>query len=83
MTDDITDPKALQEYLDRLDLNIQAVRRRLKRFEDEFGMTSENFYAQHGTGSLGQHIEYAEWAGEYDMLQRLHKQYEDIQKRLE
>jgi hypothetical protein len=82
MTDDIKDPKALREYLDRLDLNMQAVRRRLKRYEDEFGMTSEAFYAQHSTGAAGQRPEFMEWAGEYEMLQRLQKQREEIERKL-
>ena len=83
MTDDIIDPAELRQYLERLELNMQAVRRRLKRFEDEFGMNSDQFYARHTSGALNPRIEYSEWAGEHEMMLRLKKQHEDIKRKLE
>jgi hypothetical protein len=82
MADEITDPKELRQYLARLDQNIQAVQRRLKRFEEEFGMDSELFYAKLQNAELSERIEYAEWAGEHEMLQRLQAQRADVQSRL-
>jgi hypothetical protein len=38
-----TDHTSLRQYLKRLEENIKQVSRRLKRFEEEFGMDSEAF----------------------------------------
>ena len=82
MTDQPTDHASLREYLKRLEDNIRAVKRRLKRFEDEYGMDSEEFYAKLQNAELDERIEYAEWAGEHEMLKRLTKQRDELKKRL-
>lgn len=82
MTDEITDHHALRQYLRRIEENIKIVERRLKRFEEEFGMDSEAFYAKLHNAELDERIEYAEWAGEHEMLQRLRKQRDELKKRL-
>jgi hypothetical protein len=83
MLDDLTDPAEIQRYLDRLALSIQSVQRRLKRFEDEFGMDSELFYSKLHNAELSERIEYAEWAGEHEMLKRLEQQRAELQARLQ
>jgi hypothetical protein len=85
MTDSLPpelDHKSLREYLQRLEDNIAVVRRRLKRFEEEFGMDSEEFYSRLQNAELDERIEYTEWAGEHEMLQRLTKQRDELSKRL-
>jgi hypothetical protein len=86
MDDDITalgsDHDTLRRYLQRLEDNIQQVSRRLKRFEEEFGMDSEVFYAKLQNAELDERVEYSEWAGEHEVLQRLIKQRNELQKRL-
>jgi hypothetical protein len=77
------DPATLRQYLARLDLSLQAVRRRLKRYEEEFGMDSDEFYARLQNAELDERIEFAEWAGEREMLKRLEAQRADVQARLE
>ena len=74
MLDDLRDPKEIKKYLARLELSMQSVQRRLKRFEEEFGMDSEAFYAKLQNAQLDERVEYAEWAGEHEMLQRLKQQ---------
>jgi hypothetical protein len=73
---------SLRQYLARIEDSIRAVEHRLKRFEDEFGMDSEAFYAKLQNAELEERIEYAEWAGEHEMLQRLKKQRDDLKRRL-
>src|SRR6185436_14084126 len=80
--DQITDPEDIRAYLGRLELSMQAVRRRLKRFEDEFGMDSELFYAKLQNAQLDERFEYAEWAGEHEMLKRLMQQKMELEERL-
>jgi hypothetical protein len=81
-----TDPgehQALREYLERLERTREAVRGRLARFETEFGMDSETFYARLQNAELDERQEYAEWAGEHEMLRRLEAQIEELKRRLE
>ncbi len=78
-----SDHVTLRRYLQRLEENIKQVQRRLKRFEEEFGMDSEKFYAKLQNAELDERVEYSEWAGEHEMLQRLVKQRDDLKKRLE
>jgi hypothetical protein len=82
MLDELKDPKDIRKYLDRLEQNIQAVQRRLRRFEDEFGLDSEAFYAKLQNAQLDERVEYSEWAGEHEMLQRLNKQKAELEARL-
>ncbi len=82
MLDDLRDPKEIRKYLDRLELSMQSVQRRLRRFEEEFGMDSEAFYARLQDAQLDERVEYAEWAGEHEMLQRLKQQKSELEARL-
>ncbi len=82
MLNDLKDPKEIKQYIGRLDLSLQSVQRRLKRFEDEFGMDSEAFYAKLQNAELDERVEYAEWAGEHEMLQRLKQQKAELEARL-
>lgn len=85
MTDDAplppppeTDPAALRQFLQRVELSLALVNRRLQRFEEEFGMDSEAFYAKLQNAELDERVEYAEWAGEHEMQQRLIQQRADL-----
>ena len=79
---DNTDHASLRQYLKRLEDNLQQVTRRLKRFEAEFGMDSEEFYAKLQNAELDERVEYAEWAGEHETLKRLMEQRDELKKRL-
>ena len=78
-----SDHATLRRYLQRLEDNIRQISRRLKRFEDEFGMDSEEFYAKLQNAELDERVEYSEWVGEHEALQRLVKQRDELKKRLE
>jgi len=82
MPDEFADHPTLRRYLQRLEDNIKLVARRLQRFEEEFGMDSEVFYAKMHNAELDERIEYAEWAGEHEMLRRLRQQRDELKKRL-
>jgi hypothetical protein len=45
-------------------------------------MDSEAFYAKMQNAQLDERVEYAEWAGEHEMLQRLKKQKAELEARL-
>jgi len=82
MLSDLKNPQEIKQYLGRLELSMQSVQRRLKRFEEEFGMDSEAFYAKLQNAQLDERVEYAEWAGEHEMLQRLKQQKAELEARL-
>lgn len=79
---DILDHRSLRQYLQRLEDNIRAVERRLRRFEEEFGMDSEVFFSKLQNAELDERVEYTEWVGEHEMLQRLRDQRDALKKRL-
>lgn len=76
------DHKTLRAYLRRLEDSLALVERRLKRFEEEFGMDSEAFYAKLQNAELDERVEYAEWAGEHEMRLRLSQQRDELKRRL-
>ena len=78
-----SDHATLRRYLQRLEDNIRQITHRLKRFEEEFGMDSEEFYAKLQNAELDERVEYSEWAGEHEALQRLVQQRDELKKRLE
>ena len=45
--------------------NIQV---KLRYYEDQYGLSSADFYTQFLTGSLGDSEDYMEWAGFYEMI---------------
>ena len=82
MLNDLKNPKDIKQYIGRLELSMHSVQRRLRRFEEEFGMDSEAFYAKLQNAQLDERVEYAEWAGEHEMLQRLKQQKAELEARL-
>jgi hypothetical protein len=45
-------------------------------------MDSEQFYRRLQNAELSERLEYAEWAGEHEMLQRLRKQRAELKRKL-
>lgn len=86
MTDSLppeADHKTLRDYLRRIEDSLALVERRLKRFEEEFGLDSEVFYAKLQNAELDERVEYAEWAGEHEMRLRLIQQRDELKRRLD
>jgi hypothetical protein len=52
---------------------------KLSEFERENGIESGTFYERYEKGELGDDLKYLRWAGEYETLKRLEKDYEDLQ----
>ena len=78
---DNAEPEVLRQYLERLEMNLEAVRRRLKRFEDEHGFSTAEFHVRLLAGEM-KGLDYAEWAGEYETAQRLEQQRDEVKKKL-
>ncbi len=57
---------------------LDRTRKKLKEFEDKYGMKSEEFYKRYNNGEMGDDMDYIKWAGEYETLQQLEKDYNEL-----
>ena len=69
---------ALENQMMLIDFGIAKTERKLKDLESEFGMSSRTFYEKFNQGKLGDDFEYLRWAGEYETLQRLKRDYDAL-----
>jgi len=70
---------ALENQLRVLTVGIAKTKSKLSQFERENEMESSAFYEKFGQGKLGDDFKYMRWAGEYETLKRLEKDYQDLQ----
>jgi hypothetical protein len=70
---------ALENQLRVLTMGIAKTRSKLNELEKENGMESSVFYEKYGEGKMGDDLKYMRWAGEYETLKRLEKDYQDLQ----
>ena len=70
---------ALENQLRVLTAGIAKTKIKLSEFEKENGMESSVFYKRYEEGKLGDDVKYIRWAGEYETLKRLEKDYQDLQ----
>jgi hypothetical protein len=59
---------------------IAKTKRKLGELEKESGMDSQHFYEEFQKGKLGDDLKYIRWAGEYETLALLQKDYNDLQE---
>ena len=70
--------KVLKEALEiealRLKYSLNLAKKRLKRFETKYNVSSEIFINEWSAEDLkGKDLEYVEWAGEYQLFSRLNE----------
>ena len=70
---------ALENHLRVLTAGIARTKNKLSDLEKENGMESSVFYKKYEEGNLGDDLKYIRWAGKYQTLKRLEKDYEDLQ----
>jgi hypothetical protein len=69
---------AVENQMLLIDFGIAKTKRKLKEFEKEFGMNSSTFFKKFNEGQLGDDFKYVRWAGEYETLEQLQKDYNDL-----
>ena len=74
--------RALRAERRRLELEVRATLGRIKRLEEEHGMSSKEFLERFKRGELGDREEYIEWYGELVFLDEARRELEEV-KRLE
>jgi hypothetical protein len=64
--------EALETEKLRLNYSMKLAKRRLSRFEKKYRVTSKEFIEEWSAEDLdGKDLEYVEWAGEYNLTERL------------
>ena len=64
--------EALETETLRLKYSLNLAKKRLKRFEVKYNISSEKFMNEWSAEDLkGKDLEYVEWAGEYQLFSRL------------
>lgn len=65
---------AIAHQIHLIQIGLRKTEKRLADFEHKYGMDTARFYQQCNQGILGDELDYMEWAGEYETLQRLREQ---------
>ena len=66
--------EALEKEAQRLQYSLSLAKKRMKRFEKKYNVSSDKFFAEWSAEDLeGQDMEYVEWAGEYQLALRLNE----------
>ncbi|OGO43625.1 MAG: hypothetical protein A2Z04_04460 [Chloroflexi bacterium RBG_16_57_9] len=74
--------KLLSATLSQNRLLLSRYDRDLENFEKRFGMTSTDFYARFEAGELGDLMDYFEWAGLWELHQRLQEKIRRLEQAL-
>lgn len=69
---------AVDNQLRIIEFGIARTKAKLQELENRFEMDSEDFYQQFSQGKLGDDMEYIRWAGEYETLDELQRDYDDL-----
>jgi hypothetical protein len=70
---------AVRAELRMLELSLQRTSRRLRDFEAQYGLASDEFERRFNVGELEESLEFIEWAGEIKTLRLLEAQHQALQ----
>ncbi len=70
---------ALNNELRVIQAGIHRTEQRLKAFESQYGLSSHEFLRCYENDDLAETLDFAEWVGEYRLLERLHEKAETLQ----
>ena len=70
---------AIRSELQMLELSLDRTAERLRTFETQYGLTSEEFMRRFETGALDESLDYIEWAGEIKTYRLLQTQQRALQ----
>ena len=69
---------AVENELKMLSVGISRTSSKLSELENKHGMNTREFYNRFNRGELGDDMEYIIWAGEFETLQQLERDYRDL-----
>jgi hypothetical protein len=72
--------EALATEASRIKYSLNLAKKRLKRFETKYNISSDKFINEWSAEDLkGEDMEYVEWAGEYQLFSRLNERLEVLE----
>jgi hypothetical protein len=70
---------ALRSELRLLELSLQRTSQRLRAFETQYGLTSEEFERRFNAGEIEESLDFIEWTGELKTYRLLEAQHQALQ----
>jgi len=68
--------EAIETEASRLKYSLNLAKKRLKKFENKYNVSSEKFIKEWSAEDLqGKDMEYVEWAGEYELFLRMNERF--------
>ncbi len=71
---------ALQNELRLLEAGIRRTEQRLREFEQRYGLSSAEFVRRYERDELEESLDFAEWIGEYRLLERLREKADTLRE---
>jgi hypothetical protein len=71
---------AIHNELRLLQAGIQRTEQRLQAFETQYGLDSQEFLERYENDDLPETLDFAEWVGEYRLLERLQEKAATLQE---
>ena len=71
---------AIQNELRLLQAGIRRTEERLTAFETKYGLSSPEFLRRYEKDELAETLDFAEWVGEYRLLERLKEKAETLRE---
>lgn len=71
---------ALRTELRLLEAGIRRTEQNVQQFETQYGLPSAEFIRRYEQDELEESLEFAEWIGEYRLLQRLREKADTLQE---
>jgi hypothetical protein len=71
---------AIQNEIRLLQAGIRRTEQRLTDFEAEYGLSSPEFVRRYENDELAETLDFAEWVGEFHLLERLNEKAETLRE---
>ena len=72
--------RALTTEYRRLQLELRITEERIRKFEEKYGMTSEEFKKKYMHGELGDDEDFMKWYGELVFLENIRRELKELKK---
>ena len=72
--------RAVEAEAKRLELEISITMRRIKVYEEKYGMKPEEFLSRYLRGELGDEEDFIEWYGELVFLEKARRELEELKR---
>ena len=72
--------RAVEAEAKRLELEISTTMRKIKGYEEKYGMKSEEFLSRYLRGELGDEEDFIEWYGELVFLEKARRELEELKR---